>query len=204
MLRSLTAGLFLICGILFLFSCNKTPQIEKLPSDAVVLAFGDSITFGTGAAPTESYPSVLAGLIGRNVVNAGVPGETTGIAKQRLAATLDENRPALMLLCLGGNDFLQRQDEAQAKANLGEMIAVARNRGVAVVLIGVPKLEFGLKLPTFYQEIARENDIPLESEALKRILSKSSLKSDAIHPNAAGYRLLAESVAKLLRNSGAL
>lgn len=204
MLRSLTAGIFFICGILILCSCNRTPQIAKLPSDAVVLAFGDSITFGTGAAPAESYPSVLAGLIGRNVVNAGVPGETTAVAKQRLAETLDEHRPSLMLLCLGGNDFLQRQDKAQTRANLREMIALAKSHGVAVVLIGVPKLEFGLKVPALYQEIASENDIPLESEMLKRILSNSSLKSDAIHPNASGYRLLAESVAKLLHESGAL
>jgi lysophospholipase L1-like esterase len=196
--------MLLICGILFLCSCKKTPGIAKFPSDAVVLAFGDSITYGTGAAPAESYPSVLAGLIGRNVVNAGVPGETTAVAKQRLAATLDEHRPALMLLCLGGNDILQRQDKAQTVSNLKEMIAVAKSRGVAIVLIGVPKLEFGLKVPALYREIARENDIPLERKALKRILSKSSLKSDEIHPNTAGYRLLAESVAKLLRKSGAI
>lgn len=198
------AAMILMCGILLLCSCKNTPGIAKLPNDAVVLAFGDSITFGAGAAPAESYPSVLAGLIGRNIVNAGVPGETTAVAKQRLAATLDEHRPALMLLCLGGNDFLQRQDEAQTKANLREMIAFAKSRGVAVLLIGVPKLKFGLKVPALYREVARENNVPLERKALKRILSKSSLKADAIHPNAAGYRLLAESVAKLLQKSGAL
>lgn len=202
--RSLQAVLLLICVILLLCSCKKAPGIAKLPSEAVVLAFGDSITFGTGAAPAESYPSVLAGLIGRNVVNAGVPGETTAVAKQRLAATLDEHRPALMLLCLGGNDFLQRQDEAQTAANLREMIALVRNRGVSVMLIGVPKPGFGLKVPEFYREIAREFDLPLERKALTRILSISSLKSDTIHPNASGYAILAESVAKLLQKSGAI
>jgi lysophospholipase L1-like esterase len=196
--------LLLICGLLTLCSCQRTPEIAKLPPDAVVLAFGDSITFGTGAAPAESYPTVLGALIGRQVVNAGGPGETTAVAKQRLASVLDEHRPTLMLLCLGGNDFLQRQDEAQTAANLREMIALARNRGAAVMLIGVPKLGFGLEVPKFYQEIAREYAIPLETKALKRILSTSNLKSDAIHPNASGYAMLAESVAELLRKSGAI
>jgi acyl-CoA thioesterase-1 len=204
MRRTVSVGLFLVLGLLSLCSCRKTPEQVKLPPDADILAFGDSITFGTGAAPAESYPTVLAALIERKVVNAGVPGETTAVGKQRLAAVLDEHRPALMLLCLGGNDFLQRQDETQTTANLKEMITLARNRGVAVVLIGVPRLGFGLEVPKFYKEIAKEFAIPLEDKILKQILSTNSLKSDPIHPNAAGYRLLAESVAKLLRKSGAL
>lgn len=196
--------MLLMCGVLLLCSCTRTPVIAKLPHDAVVLAFGDSITFGTGAPPAESYPALLAALIGRTVVNAGVPGETTAMAKQRLAATLDEHRPALLLLCLGGNDFLHRQEEGQTAANLREMVTMATSRGVAVVLIGVPKLGFGLNVPKFYREIAREFDLPLESKALKRILSAQELKSDAIHPNAAGYAILAESLAKVLHTSGAL
>lgn len=202
--RTITDCLLIMCGVLLLCSCNKTPKIANLPSDAVVLAFGDSITYGTGAAPAERYPAVLATLIGRTVINAGVPGETTAVAKQRLAAVLNEHRPALMLLCLGGNDILQRLDEAQTVENLREMITLTRNRGIAVVLIGVPKPGFGLKMPKFYRDISREFAIPLERKALKRILSTTKLKSDTIHPNAAGYGVLAESVARLLRKSGAV
>jgi len=187
-----------------LFSCSKTPQVAKLPSDGVVLAFGDSITFGTGAAPAESYPGVLEKRIERRVVKAGVPGEVTAEGRVRLASVLDEYNPVLMILCLGGNDFLRHLDEAATADNLRAMISLARNRGVSVVLIGVPKLGFGLEVPKLYGELAREFSIPLEGKALKQILSKSSLKSDAIHPNAAGYGILAESVARLLHDSGAL
>jgi len=196
--------LFLILGLLVLCSCSKTPQMAALPPDAVVLAFGDSITFGTGAAPGESYPAVLEGLIGRRVVNAGVPGETTAQGRARLAAVLDEQRPALLLLCLGGNDFLQHQDESRTDDNLRTMVALAQERGVAVVLIAVPRLGFGLEVPKLYGMIAGDSAIPLERKALKKILSSGSLKSDPIHPNAAGYRILAESVARLLRAAGAL
>ncbi len=196
--------LLLILGLFLLCSCRKVPKLATLPSDAVLLAFGDSITFGTGAAPAESYPSILESIIGRRVVNAGVPGEGTGEGKERLASVLDEQRPALMILCLGGNDFLQHQHETQSAENLRAMITLARKRGVEVMLIAVPKLGFGLEVPKFYREISNECAIPVEGKALKQILSTSSLKSDPIHPNAAGYRILAESVAKKLHDSGAL
>lgn len=203
-MRRIVTGLLLIFGLCSVCSCSKKPQLATLPSDAVVLAFGDSITFGTGAAPAENYPSVLEKRIGRRVVNAGVPGEVTAEGRTRLASVLDEYRPALILLCLGGNDFLQHQDEAKTAENLKAMISLARNRGIDVVLIGVPKLGFGLEVPKFYQELAKEFAIPLEQKTLKRILSKSSLKSDSIHPNTAGYNILAESLAQLLHDSGAL
>lgn len=197
-------GTALILAGLCLASCRLGSKLTLLSPDAVVLAFGDSITFGTGASPAESYPSVLEGLIGRRVVNAGVPGEVTAEARARLAAVLDEHRPALMLLCLGGNDFLRQQDEGQTVDNLRAMVGIARERGVGVVLIAVPRLGFGLELPKFYGKIAKEYAVPLEEKALKRILSTGSLKSDPIHPNAAGYRLLAGEVAAVLRSAGAL
>ena len=197
-------GLFFICGLFALFSCNKTPQIAKLSSDGIVLAFGDSITFGTGAAPSESYPSVLEKHIGRRVVNAGVPGEVTAEGRVRLTSVLDEYNPALMILCLGGNDFLRYQDETRTAENLRAMISLAQSRGVSVVLISVPKLGFGLEVPKFYRELASEFSIPLEGKTLKHILSNNSLKSDAIHPSASGYAIMAESVSQLLRDTGAL
>lgn len=203
-MRRLISGLLLISGCIALFSCSKAPQIAKLPSDGIVLAFGDSITFGTGAAPAESYPGVLEKLIGRRVVNAGIPGEVTAEGRVRLASVLDEYKPSFMILCLGGNDFLRHQNEAGTTENLRAMISLAQSRGISVLLISVPKLGFGLAVPKLYDELAREFAIPLEGKTLQQILKKGSLKSDAIHPNAAGYAILAESVAQLLRNSGAL
>ncbi|WP_374356163.1 GDSL-type esterase/lipase family protein, partial [Chitinimonas sp.] len=97
---------------------RRSHELPPLPAGATVLAFGDSLTFGTGAAPQESYPAVLASLIGRPVVNAGIPGETTADGLVRFQATLQEHRPALIILCLGGNDFLQHQGESETVANL--------------------------------------------------------------------------------------
>lgn len=192
----------ILCTLLI--SCSSRPQLPPLAPDATVLAFGDSLTFGTGASPDDSYPAVLEKLISRRVVNAGIPGEETSGGRQRLAGVLEEQKPALMLLCLGGNDFLRHQDEQSVAANLRAMVQTARERGVAVVLIAVPRLGLGLEVPKLYGEIAAEAGIPLEGKTLKKILADKSLKSDPIHPNSAGYRILAERVAELLRKSGAI
>ena len=137
---SALAGRLLAAWILCLVlaGCTPPPELEPLAADAVVLAFGDSLTFGTGAGPGESYPEVLSGLIGRTVVNAGVPGEVSTDGLLRLPALLDREQPALLLLCHGGNDQLQRLDPNQLADNLRAMIRSARDRGIAVALIAVP------------------------------------------------------------------
>ncbi len=193
-------------GVLFLLfaACRRSPELAQLPADGVVLAFGDSITYGTGARPEESYPTVLEQLTGRRVVNAGVPGEVTAEGKARLPALLGQHRPVLVIICLGGNDFLRHLDDAAVEANLREMVETAKERGCNVLLVGVPRLGFGLEVPSLYERVARDAGVPLEETALKRILADNSLKSDLIHPNAAGYRQLAEGIAAALRGSGAL
>lgn len=192
-------------GVLLLGAgCSSSPQLMSLAPDAVVVAFGDSLTAGTGAAPDSSYPAVLSRLIGRRVVNAGVPGEVTSAGLARLPQLLEQEQPVLVLLCLGGNDFLQRLDPAKAEQHLRTMVGLLRERGIGVVLIGVPRLGWGLEVPGWYGDIAREAGIPYEGKVLARILADRSLKSDTIHPNAAGYQQMAEALAGLLRKAGAL
>jgi lysophospholipase L1-like esterase len=187
-----------------LTACSSKPKLPLLANDAVVLAFGDSLTFGTGAEATESYPAVLEKKIGRRVVNAGVPGEVTADGLIRLPEVLEREKPALLLLCHGGNDELRGLNQHQAANNIREMIRLAQKREVSVVLIAVPAPELSLSPPSMYREIAKELSIPIEEETLSSILSNNSLKSDYIHPNAVGYRRLAESIATLLHQSGAI
>lgn len=196
--------LSLIIVILCLLACSSGERLPPLPRDGVILAFGDSITYGTGANPGESYPEVLQGLTGRRVVNGGVPGEVSADGLKRLPQVLEQEKPALMILCHGGNDILQRLDARATAGNIRAMVRLAREQGVSVVLVGVPAADLSLKPPPFYADVAKEFHIPCEDRVLSRILGKGSLKSDYIHPNAAGYRLLAETLAKLLVRSGAL
>src|SRR5512134_2500777 len=117
--------------VLLCIGCGRdVPTLPEVGPDEVVLAFGDSLTFGTGVNDEESYPAVLAGLIGRKVVRDGVPGETTAQGLERLERSLEAHRPRLLLLCLGGNDLLRRVDSAHIESNLRAMVRLARDRGV--------------------------------------------------------------------------
>ena len=193
----------LLLPLLLLGGCSERPKLERLPSDAIVLAFGDSLTFGTGASEDESYPAQLERIIGRRVVRAGVPGEVSAQALARLPAALDEHAPRLLLLCIGGND-LRRLGNQQAERNVREMVRLAKSRGVAVMLIATPEPGFTVTAPAFYSTIAREFRLPYEEGIIGQVLRDSSLKADPIHPNARGYRLIAERVADQLKQSGAI
>ena len=179
-------------------------KLDKLPADAVVLAFGDSLTYGTGAAREESYPARLERAIGRKVVNAGVPGEASAQGLERLAGALDETRPSLLILCHGGNDFLRKLDEAAAAGNVRAMIVLARDKGVPVVLLATPKPGLPPSVPPFYAEIAAELRVPYEEGVIRQVLLDNRLKSDLVHPNAQGYARIAEAVRELLDRAGAI
>lgn len=187
-----------------LAACGGQPKLSPLAPDAVVLAFGDSLTFGTGANPHESYPARLEALIGRKVVASGVPGEVSAVGLARLASALDEAKPQLLILCHGGNDLLRKLDDVQAANNLRAMVRLAKARGAQVVLIGVPKPGLLPSPAGFYEDVAREFKLPYEGAALRKILTDNALKSDLVHPNAAGYARLAEAVATLLKKAGAV
>lgn len=196
--------LLVLAALLAIAGCGERPKLERLPNDAVVLAFGDSLTFGTGADENESYPVQLEKLIGRRVIRAGVPGEVTSQALVRLPQALDEHAPRLLLLTIGGNDFLGRLGNAHAEENVRAMVKLARSRGVDVFLIGTPEPGFSVTPPAFYASIAKEFRLPYEDEVIGEVLRNASLKSDPIHPNARGYRLIAERVAAALKKNGAI
>jgi lysophospholipase L1-like esterase len=195
------AALFL-CALLA--GCGGKDKLDKLDPGAVVLAFGDSLTYGTGANPAESYPAVLERAIGRRVVNAGVPGETSAQGRERLPEALEEHKPSLLILCHGGNDFLRRLDEAAAADNVRAMIRTAREKGVAVVLLATPKPGLPPSIPDFYGRIAEEQGIPFEEGVIRSVLFDNRLKSDMVHPNGEGYARIAAAIEKVLRRSGAL
>lgn len=175
-------------------ACSQPPEIKPLPTNAVVLAFGDSLTHGNGAPEGQAYPEVLAGLLNRTVINAGVPGEVSAAGLARLPQLLAAHRPQLVILCHGGNDFLRRLDRAETAANLTAMVEQIKASGADVILVGVPEFGFVLKPPKFYGELAERFALPYEAEIVSDLLGDRDYKSDTIHPNAAGYRRLAEAI----------
>jgi len=190
---------------LFLFACTNTQHtLSRLPDDAVILAFGDSITSGVGAPPGESYPEILQRLINIKVIKSGIPGETSGEGLVRLPGELALHKPRLILLCLGGNDLLRRMDLEITARNVSRMVQMIRNSGAEVVIIGVPKPGLVLSTARFYITISEDMGVPLEGSLLPDILADSKLRADPIHPNAEGYHHLAQGLAAFLRKSGAV
>jgi len=194
--------------ILFLLGtltgCSDIEKLQPLDADATILAFGDSLTYGTGASRDKSYPAILEQLTGHKIINAGVPGELSSRGLIRLPNLINQYQPDLIILCHGGNDILRKLDLAQTSANIQQMIDMAKQNNSQVILIGVP--EFGLFLNTspIYKALADQNRIPIEQNTLGDIIGDNALKSDHIHPNEKGYQVLAEKVALLLKQTGAI
>lgn len=187
-----------------LAGCSHEPKLPQLSPQATILAFGDSLTAGKGVSESSAYPAVLQTLSSRKVINAGISGETTSEGLIRLADVLRDENPDLLILFEGGNDILRNQDLTVTKSNLSQMILLAKEQNVSVVLIGVPKKSLLGKTASFYDELAEEHDIPLEASIVGKLLRNPSMKSDSVHFNTAGYATLAEGIFELLNDTGAL
>lgn len=200
---NLWAMLLVLC--LFLFACTGTqPTLSQLPDNSVILAFGDSLTSGVGAPVGSSYPEVLETLIHREVIKSGISGEVSGEGVVRLPGELSVYKPKLVLLCMGGNDILHKMDLEKTANNIRQMVQMIRDSGAEVLLIGVPAPGLVLSTAPFYKKISKDMSVPLEGSLLADILADNKLKADTIHPNAKGYRLLAQGVAAFLRKAGAV
>ncbi|MGF6148754.1 Acyl-CoA thioesterase I precursor [Kingella potus] len=204
---SLTRRRFLALSSAALFAaCTKTARQAAIPRGGTVLALGDSLTYGYGAPPEAAYPARLAEITGWKVVNGGVSGDTSEQALERLPALM-RRQPALVLLGIGGNDFLRRLPEAATRRNIGDTIAAVQAAGVPLVLIAEPGFSLGALVGSLsdhplYEDLAGQYRVPLFANGWSRILSDDALKSDAVHANARGYALFAERLAAFLQEQG--
>ena len=194
-------------AILALAACGKRRnRSQALPKGSAVLALGDSLTYGYGAAPTAAYPVQLAGLTGWKVINGGVSGDTTADALARLPELMGQH-PKLVIISIGGNDFLRKLPESTTRANIGKIIQTVQAANIPAVLVAIPHFTVGalfgkLSDHPLYQEIAEQYQIPLLSGAWSEILGDKDLKSDQIHANAEGYRKFAELLKAFLEEQG--
>ena len=194
-------------AILALAACGKRRnRSQALPKGSAVLALGDSLTYGYGAAPTAAYPVQLAGLTGCKVINVGVSGDTTADALARLPELMGQH-PKLVIISIGGNDFLRKLPESTTRANIGKIIQTVQAANIPAVLVAIPHFTVGalfgkLSDHPLYHEIAEQYRIPLLSGAWSEILGDKDLKSDQIHANAEGYRKFAELLKAFLEEQG--
>lgn len=204
LLVAVLAALLVLLG-----GCGREKHRQSaIPSGASVLAIGDSVTYGTGAEKGMDYPARLAAMTGWIMHNHGVPGDTAAGVNERIVAALNETQPALVLLEIGGNDFLRKTPEAEVKERIRAILKQIRSRGVPVMLVAVPQASpLGAllgRLPDalLYAELGREENVAVAADVLADVLSEDGLKADAIHPNGAGYQKMAEGIADALTRSG--
>lgn len=195
-------------SVLLLAACGgkSGKKKTKIAAGSTVLALGDSLTYGYGASPAESYPAQLQKLTGWDIINGGISGDTSAQALSRLPALL-QRQPKLVIIGIGGNDFLRKLPEAETRNNIAETIESVQKENIPAVLVGVPHLSVGalfghLSDHPLYQELAKQYKIPFFEGAWSEILSDEKLKSDQIHANAAGYKVFAEKLEKFLQEEG--
>lgn len=188
--------------------CSKgsTSSNTAIAKESVILCLGDSLTYGFGAtSPEQSYPGVLQAITGYVTKNAGINGDRAEGALARLPDLLATVAPGLVLVSIGGNDFLRGVPLEQTRAALVQIVTTVRAANTPVVLLAQPRpvamaaAMGNLKDHSVYAEVATETSTPLYENGWSEVLSKSALRSDQIHANTEGYRVFAEKLAEWLR-----
>ena len=191
----LAIPVLLLAGAAWFFWPSATSRVRNLDSrGASIIAFGDSLTAGVGAPAGEDYPANVARRIGKPVINAGVSGDTTESALARLQGDVLALNPWIVIVGLGGNDYLRRVELATTEANLRTIVREIQRSGAMVVLLGFRFPSFGASYESMYERIAEEERCLLIPDLLDGILRDSKLKSDEIHPNGLGYDVMAERI----------
>jgi acyl-CoA thioesterase-1 len=174
--------------------------IKNYPNEKTgpVIMFGDSLVFGVGASAGHSLPEQLGALLGTPIVNEGVSGDTTGDALSRIESALALD-PRLVLVLLGGNDFLKKVPREETFRNLEKIIVAFQSQGAVVVVLGVRSGIIGGGADEAYEEVAKRTGAVYVSDVLSGLFGHTELMSDALHPNDLGYAKLAKRLAPLLQ-----
>lgn len=169
------------------------PEVRNSkPTGENIICFGDSLTFGTGAAENMDYPSQLSRMLSRRIINAGVPGDTTAMALARLYEDVLSRSPRIVLITLGGNDLKNRIAKETAHQNLKKIIAAIQELGAMVIVGGISIPVWGSGFGEMYREVCRETQALLIPNIFDGIIGENRLMSDLIHPNGRGYAIIAQ------------
>jgi len=184
----------MVVAFIALSGCAKQ-EIKNIDSKGTgIICFGDSLTFGYGANPGEDYPSALARMTKIPVINVGIDGDTSTEGLKRIETDVLDRTPLLVIIEFGGNDFLRQIPPETTAKNIEEMIVMIQSHGaiaaIADISISVVMGDYNKE----YKRLAKKYNTILIPSLLNGILTKPSLKSDFIHPNADGYRIIAQRI----------
>jgi acyl-CoA thioesterase I len=159
-----------------------------------IICFGDSITFGYGVNQGEDYPAILSKMLGSPVINKGIDGDTTTEALGRFKSDVLDRNPMLVIIEFCGNDFLKQIPKETTLGNIKRMAESAQAKGAMVAIVDISAGLFFADYKALYQALAQETDSIFIPSVLGGIITNPSMKSDFLHPNATGYKIVAQRV----------
>ena len=204
--KPLYAAFFALLLLIGLSACSK-PE-TALPANSTVLILGDSLTQGVGASSAQTnYPALLKQQSQWNIINGGVSGNTSAQALTRLPELLQQHQPKLVIISIGGNDFLQRLSNSDTQANIAQSIALSQQSGAQVLLVAVPELTLAAAVGhpndhAMYAQLAQSHQVYLLEDAWSDVLADDSLRADPVHANDAGYQAFSKLLVKRLQQIG--
>jgi acyl-CoA thioesterase-1 len=194
--------LLLFLGVVYIgVQVLKPDRVRNTPPPSgPVVALGDSLTHGVGAADGFGYVDLLSKLLGQPIINRGNSGDTIEEASRRVKDEVLAHNPGIVIVLLGGNDMLQRRDLDESFKILEEIVTRIQDNGSMVLLVGLQGLSPIGKVKGHYKDLARKKQCLFVPDILDGIFSKPGLMSDSIHPNAEGYRIMAERIYRALES----
>jgi acyl-CoA thioesterase I len=193
-------GILAVAGMVMLLQRmgGEKSAITNYPSSGTdIIAFGDSLVVGYGATDGKDFVSLLSKKTGQPIVNLGVNGDTTAKGKARLKE-LDEYKPKVVILLLGGNDALQRVPPAETFQNLRDIIGDLQKRGAVVLLLGVRGGVINKTFDGEFDKLADEMHVAFVPDVLDGLFGQKQYMADGIHPNDAGNAIIADRVYPML------
>jgi len=192
--------LWLYCSmVLLLAGCAKREIINIDSKGKNIICFGDSITFGYGVEPGEDYPMALAKLVTIPVLNMGIDGDTSTEALKRLHSDALSRDPLLVIIEFGGNDFLRKIPREVTVSNIKEMVEKVQAKGAMAAIVDISAGMFLAEYRKDFSNLAREKGAIFIAGALSGIITNPHLKSDFIHPNTSGYKLIAQRIHQAIK-----
>lgn len=199
-MKSIRRVAIILVIVMLALGCSQPVQLANHDSQGTtIICFGNSITKGYKVKPNESFPAILSERLSMDVINAGISGDTTRDALKRIEQDVLNKDPRLVIVEFGGNDFLQKIPEEETFKNMEEMITQIQDAGAMVVIAAVKTGLLSDAHIKGFKEIAERKQAMLIPNLMKGVFNNPKLKLDRLHPNAQGYKIIAERIYKKIK-----
>ena len=190
-LTTLILGLFCLSLIILTAGCTRSNVANLESRGKNIICFGDSITKGKGVELSQSYPAALAKMTSYPVINAGINGDISPEAAKRVQTDVLDWEPLLVIIEFGGNDYLGKIPLDETVKNVEEMIRLIQAKGAMVAIVDISNSLFMGEYRQEFKRLSKKYRTIFIPGIMEDIVTNEELKSDGIHPNARGYKIIA-------------